>query len=265
MKAKGIKLKGISVYETERLFPSTDMILVGYRGSIAHGMYKNPNDDSHSIDDKDILGVCFGPMDSYIGLGKFEQKEAFIGEWDCVTYEIRKFIRLLMKMNPNVLSLLWIKPEHYIYISPAGQLLLDNRNLFVCREAYRSFTGYAYHQLNRMTKGVCQGYMGEKRKRLVEKYGYDTKNASHLIRLLRTGIEFLKDGELHVHRHDASQLLAIKHGEWTLEKVKREAEDLFKRAETAYQESKLPLHVDSEAIKKLTMEIVGSWIRWEIE
>ena len=61
-----------------------------------------------------------------------------------------------------------------------------------------------------MERNACKGYMGEKRKRLVEKFGYDTKNASHLIRLLRMGMEFLVDGELHVEREDAKELLRIK-------------------------------------------------------
>jgi len=52
--------------------------------------------------------------------------------------------------------------------------------------------------------------MGAKRKSLVEKFGYDTKNAAHLILLLRMGIEFLSVGVLHVKRHDAQELLEIK-------------------------------------------------------
>jgi len=34
------------------------------------------------------------------------------------------------------------------------------------------------------------GYMGKKRRELVMRVGYDAKNAAHLIRLLRMGIEF---------------------------------------------------------------------------
>ena len=49
--------------------------------------------------------------------------------------------------------------------------------------------------------------MGEKRKAIVRKYQYDVKNAAHLIRLLRMGIEFLETGELRVFRAmDAEEL-----------------------------------------------------------
>jgi len=53
-----------------------------------------------------------------------------------------------------------------------------------------------------------------KRRELVRRLGYDAKNAAHLIRLLRMGIEFLTEGTLHVERVDAPELLDIKHGAW---------------------------------------------------
>jgi hypothetical protein len=66
--------------------------------------------------------------------------------------------------------------------------------------------------------------MGQKRRELVRRVGYDAKNAAHLIRLLRMGIEFLTEGTLHVKRADAAELLEIKRGAWPLEEVKSEAE-----------------------------------------
>src|SRR2546426_550851 len=78
------------------------------------------------------------------------------------------------------------------------------------------------------------GYMGEKRKAIVRKYQYDVKNAAHLIRLLRMGIEFLETGQLQVFRTtDAEELKRIKRGEWTLEEVKQQAEQLFRGIDEA--------------------------------
>ena len=230
-------------------------ILIGYRGSIAHGMYI-PNTDPNSVDDKDIMGVTLGPKDIYVGMKQFEQKETMLREWDVVTYEFRKYIRLLSKANPNVLSLLWLEPQHYIYKNEFGTALLKDRGLFVSKQIYKSFTGYAYGQMKRMTAYSKEGYMGEKRKALVDKYGYDTKNAAHLIRLLRMGIEFLQTGELEVLRSDNKQLLEIKRGEWTLEQVKTEAEHQFKRAEAAYDRSTLPTKIDQVAVNELCMDFL---------
>src|ERR1044072_4770021 len=101
--------------------------------------------------------------------------------------------------------------------------------------------------------------MGAKRKELVKKVGYDAKNAAHLIRLLRMGIEFLVEGELHVERADAENLLSIKRGEWPIERVKEEAERLFRLAEEAYVRSSLPAKPDNQKAEKLCMEMISQY------
>jgi len=232
-------------------------ILLGYRGSLAHGTYI-PNDDPNSIDDKDVIGVCIPPIDYYYGLKTFGSrgtKEIKKNEWDIVLFEFVKTVKLLEKGNPNVLSILWLESNHYIKVTPIGQILIDNRNLFVGKHVYHSFVGYAHNQLNRMTHISCKGYMGQKRKALVEKFGYDCKNAAHLVRLLRMGIEFLNEGRLYIKRPDAQQLMEIKRGEWSLEEIKAEAGRLFVSAETAYILSKLPEKLDMEKINQLCVDI----------
>ncbi len=233
-------------------------ILTGYVGSISHGTY-SPSE--YSIDDKDIMSIIVPPVEYYYGLrhlGRRGTKVIQKYEWDIVCYEVLKFIRLLVKANPNVLGLLYLPDDMYIHMSPAGELLKKYRALFATKKAYQSFTGYAAGQLHRMTHNACQGYMGKKRKELVEKFGYDTKNASHLIRLLRMGIEFLSDGIMYVHRADAQQLIEIKQGAWTLEQVKKEAEALFKAAEVAYNKSPLREEPDMSQINYLCVEVIRS-------
>lgn len=251
-----IKLSGLSIAETDDIIPKKTIIL-GYMGSISHGTYI-PSTDPNSIDDKDIMGVCVADESIYFGLGRFEQKEAKYKEWDSVVYEIRKFFRLLLKGNPNVLGLLWLQPHNYIHIDPTGQLIIDNRNLFVSKQSYFSFSGYAHGQLHRMTHMAYEGYMGEKRKKIVDEFGFDVKNASHLCRLMRMSIEFLTTGELQVFREDASELKEIKTGKWSLERVKKEADDLFKLAQEAFVRSPLPPKPDYEGAEKLLVKIMRS-------
>jgi len=151
-------------------------------------------------------------------------------------------------------------PEHYIYVGNAGQLLLDYRHLFVSKQIYNAYTGYAYSQLKKMEAYNKQGYMGEKRKQLVDKFGYDCKNAAHLIRLLRMGTEFLNTGELEVLRHDAPQLMEIKTGQWTLEQVKAEAKYEFKRADAAFDRCTLPNKPSVEAINGIVKEVIRNYV-----
>ena len=234
-----------------------EAIIIGYRGSIAHGMYV-PQNDPDSIDDKDIMAITIPDITHYYGLNNYGSrgtKEIVRDEWDIVVYELRKYISLLVKSNPNVLSLLWMEETDYITVTDEGRLLMDNRDMFVSKQAYHSFVGYAHGQAHRMTHMAFEGYMGEKRKRLVKKFGYDTKNAAHLIRLLRMGIEYLTEGKLYVKRKDATQLLEIKKGEWSLEQVQKESDRLFILAEEAYVRSGLPSDVDRDKVNKLCVEI----------
>lgn len=213
-------------------------ILAGYMGSHSHGTYIPPK--KGGIDDKDIMGICIPPKSFYFGLQKFEQLQVFVQEYDIVIYEIRKFINLLLKNNPNVMGLLWLPENLYVKRTPIADVLIQNRDIFSSKEAYKSFTGYAYSQLLKMEKHECNGFLGSKRKQLIEDHGYDTKNAAHLIRLLRMGIEFLCTGEVNVFRDDAKQLIAIKKGQYSIEKIKEMAEDLFKVSQQALITSKLP-------------------------
>ena len=254
------KLKGPRAAEVQNLLPRERLVLLAYHGSIVHGTYV-PSNTSDGIDDKDLLGVFISPVEHYLGLGRPEVYEAKQDEWDIVCYELRKYVRLLLKSNPNVLGLLWTPDQYILCMDDVGALLRANRHIFVSRQAYHSFSGYAYSQLTRMERFEHQGYMGEKRKALVERHGYDTKNAAHLIRLLRMGIELLTEGELHLVRPDAAQLVAIKKGEWTLERVKEEAAALFRRAEEAYIHSRLPNRPDQEKIERLLVELLSTSLK----
>lgn len=251
-------MKGLNEAEKKALI-SDDLIFLGYRGSIAHGMYV-PNTDPNSIDDKDVMGVFVAPVSHYLGTKKIKDvREKWHNEWDCVYYEVQKLAWLLEKGNPNVLSLLWLDDKYVIYKTPEWALFKNNRDAFSSKAVYHSFSGYARGQLHRMTHMAFDGYMGEKRNALVEKYGYDCKNAAHLIRLLKMGIEFLTEGVLYVERrHDATQLLEIKRGEWTLDAVKAEADRLFALCEQAYIHSPLPPKPDTEKINEICVELIRS-------
>lgn len=232
-------------------------VLVGKRGSEAHGTYV-PQTEPGAIDDRDIMGICIPPLDYYFGLKLWEGKEAIKDEWDVVLYSFRKAVGLLAEQNPNILCMLWLRNEDYLYLSQEGQLLVANRELFRSKNrAYKSFVGYANGQLHRMTAiGAYKGYMGDKRKKLVDKFGYDTKNAAHMVRLLKMGFEYLTTGELKVFRdEDRQELLDIKQGKWELTDVKLYADKLFRKVNEAMDKSPLPEYPDLEAINHITRNL----------
>lgn len=232
-----------------------------------------PNTDPNSIDDIDLMGVFIAPANFYIGLQQdrsinpqtVEVKKEIDGVmWDCVYYELQKFVKLLLKGNPNVLGMFWLRRDHYITITELGKMLLERRDAFVTRNVYHSFVGYANGQLKRMGSYSKEGYMGKKREAVVQKYGYDIYNAAHLIRLLKMGIEFLQQGYLTVYRDpdgEDKDLIDIKKGKWPLEAIKDTAEEMFKIAKKAYESSKLPDEPDSHTADTIVMNILTDYLK----
>jgi predicted nucleotidyltransferase len=112
-----------------------------------------PGTDPNSIDDVDLMGVVLAPEECYLGLqtwGSRGTKEYKEQQYDCVFYEIRKMIALLLQGNPNVIGMLWLRPEHYLHLEPSGRKLIENRALFVGKHLYEAFAGYAEAQLEKM-------------------------------------------------------------------------------------------------------------------
>jgi len=246
-----------------------NLILLGYRGSLVHGTYE----ENTTHDDFDVMGVYVPPKECVFGLGKTDTIERMIDEklsqkktrvWDIVYYSVQKYMSLLLKQNPNVLSLLWIDPKYYIHKTHWGDLLISQRQNLLSKECYHSFSGYAYGQLHRMTHIGPTGRLGEKRKELISRFGYDVKNASHLLRLLKMGIEVLNVGELLIERPERKMLLAIKRGEWPLQKVIDLADSLQGEMVTAFNASFLKNKVNYGFVNELCMNIVEGFYKEKV-
>jgi predicted nucleotidyltransferase len=246
-----------------------DIIVAGYVGSVSHG---TSNPDPTGLDDVDIMGAVIPPLPFLLGIDRFEQwdprvdENSNLGELDCVFYDIRKLVNLWLKSNPNVLSLLWLKDEFYIREAYEFRAFKLQRKRFSSKAGYHAIKGYAYGQMKDMDKGVYKGYMGAKRKALVEKFGYDTKHASHLIRLLRMGVEYCTTGEYRVWRGDidAEELKEIKNGAWPRDKVLREADYLMKELTEAHEKSPLPEQADVEWAKATLLDVLTDYVRVEV-
>lgn len=120
-----------------------NIILLGLGGSHAYGT----NIESS---DTDIRGIALNTKKEIL-LGKnFEQ--VLDEHTDTTIYSFNKIITLLCNSNPNVIEMCGLKPNHYLYVSPIGQELLDNKKLFLSKKAVNSFGGYANQQLYRLNQ-----------------------------------------------------------------------------------------------------------------
>lgn len=96
----------------------------------------------------------------------------------------------------------------------------------------------------------------EKRSELEEKFGYDTKHAMHLVRLLRMGVESLTEGVVRVKRPDAEELLSIRNGAWTYEEVVSYAEMMDQKVlKELLPKTSLPRKPNIHLAAELLMEV----------
>ena len=118
-----------------------NIILLGLGGSHAYGTNVEGSD-------VDIRGIALNSKQDILCGHQF--KQVVHEATDTTIYSINKIIDLLTSVNPNTIELLGLKPEHYLYLHPIGQELLDNRKLFLSKRALYSFGGYATSQLRRL-------------------------------------------------------------------------------------------------------------------
>lgn len=137
-------------FEAENGFPlEPHLVVLALMGSHSHGTYLPP-EDPNAVDDIDLMGFVVPPVHYHLGLGRWQhwvhQKE----ELDVVLYSLEKATRLLLKSNPNIVGLLWLRDEEYVYRGPGFAELRERREIFSSKAAANTFAGYAHDQLKRM-------------------------------------------------------------------------------------------------------------------
>lgn len=223
-------------------------------------------------DDHDELGIFIEPperviglapaMDHYIWHTQDEGEPSGPGDVDRTIYSLRKYLRLAIKGNPTVLLPLFCPESDVLITSELGDHLRELRQHFLSQEAVYRFLGYMEQQ----RRGITGEYTRvPKRPHLVEKHGYDTKYASHALRLALQGLELAQLGTLELplrptHRH---KVLRVKRGEVSAQTVLTEIEIIAD--EIGYQltsgKSPLPPEPNREVISEWSIMAHERW--WE--
>jgi len=99
------------------------------------------------------------------------------------------------------------------------------------------------------------------RKELVSKYGFDTKFASHLIRLLLEGKELLSTGNLILPLQYADLIKDIRYGKYDLNKLLELSEELEKDIEELYNSSELPNRPNYTIVEQFVIDVHLSHVK----
>ena len=96
------------------------------------------------------------------------------------------------------------------------------------------------------------------RAELERRFGYDTKHAMHLLRLLRMAVEILTTGQVLVRRPDAEELRAVRGGSLTFDGLLEQAEGLGARLKALAEASALPARPDEDRLNTFCAELVAA-------
>lgn len=125
------------------------LIVLGLMGSHSHGTYLPPL-EPNAVDDIDYMGFVVPPLEYHLGLPRWQHWSLQVDELDVVLYSLDKAVRLLLKSNPNIVGLLWLRDDEYIHRHPLFEQLRSRREIFSSQAAADAFAGYAFDQLKRM-------------------------------------------------------------------------------------------------------------------
>lgn len=202
-------------------------------GSRAYGL-------DQETSDVDYRGVFLPPAELHWSLhGVPDQLECEATQEHY--WEIQRFLVLALKANPNVLECLYTPLIEFA--TPLARELLDLREIFLSRLVYQTYNGYVMSQFRKMQADLRnQGQV-------------KWKHVMHLIRLLLSGIQVLREGVVPVRIEEhREQLLAIRRGEVPWEQTEAWRLQLHAEFDQAFAATRLPERPDYERANRFLLK-----------
>lgn len=175
------------------------------------------------------------------------------GDEDYKVYTLKRWASLACKGNPTVLGFMYSPTADSLSDSVWAKLILPNKNLFCASSHGAAFLGYAKGQVARLKGDKGKGKHGQ-RPELEQAFGFDTKAAMHMMRMMFECEEFLQTGNITYPRPEKDVLLDIRQGKWTWEKLFREYYEAEIRIQALRTTSPLPEKVDREKVSNLLVQ-----------
>lgn len=292
--------------------------------------------------DVDRSGVFIPTISYYFGLDKVEECDLSFkskldngrNDSDAIDrkfYEFKRFVKLSIENNPNIIEQVFVNKENIVFINDLGQALLDQRFNFLHKGLKDRFIGYAISQKKKMyvkrdnmchiEEGIAildkltkKTYIAEQmgwlldaksrdggwifkdagnqhiqcgdihiqknitvdraleqledrkskfsgRKEMVDEYGYDTKFAMHLIRLLLEGKELLETGDLKFPLKEKPLLMDIRGGKYSIAEIDQMATEIENSVTEAFDKSDLPSKPRYDLLNTFCTETLQDFFR----
>lgn len=214
-------------------------------------------------DDRDEMGVAIEPIKEFVGFSEFDQLiyrsaaeregkhdvPSQPGDLDLTIYSLKKFLRLAMQGNPQLVQVFFVPQKMWVSGDARGAQLQELAPLIISKQAGYRYLGYLEAQRQRLL-----GERGQKkvnRPELEEKFGFDTKYAMHILRLGFQGVELLLTGRISfpMQEKDRAFCYATRVGEVPLNDVLTKAGELEREIKDLIKDGPLNDKPDIEAVE----------------
>jgi uncharacterized protein len=208
-------------------------------GSQAYGLNREGSD-------VDRRGIYIPPAELEWSIyGVPEQIESRESE-ECY-WELKKFLVLALKANPNILECLFTPMIEQT--SEIADAILAKRHIFLSKLVYQTYNGYVMSQFKRLEQDLRA--TGEVK----------WKHAMHLIRLLLQGISVLTEAYVPVRVSEHREvLLAVRDGVRGWDEVNAWRLSLHKEFESAFRSTRLPESPDYVEANRLLVWARGKMV-----
>jgi len=261
-------MSGVAGGDPMRAMAERTTILRVPAGSNLHGL------SVPGADDRDEVGICIEDLDAAMGFTPFEQfiyrtaaeregrhdAPSQAGDLDLTIFSLRKFLRLAMQGNPQIIQCFFVPQPLCVSCDARGAKLQELAPLVVSRQAGHRYLGYLEAQRQRLL-----GERGQKkvnRPELEAKFGFDTKYAMHILRLGFQGVELLSTGRLTLPmaEKDRAFVYATRLGQVPMQDVLTKAGELETQIKDLLDDAPVPAEPAREELQSwMTAMYFENW------
>ena len=204
--------------------------------------------------DHDIIAFVIPTLEDMYGHDEYFKQIKGDG-YEIQVHDLRKLPDLLCKSNPSYMEIIFSRNN--FMDGDMYTLLYENRERIARMNLpylYNSSVGTFLNKMKYLEKGT------NGTQHLVERYGYDTKQAMHAYRILSMLRWFADQRSFEMAiRYEGTEagmerrelLLEIRNGKFTPDEIKDVLEKRLKETEEGYKEKYLEAEVDREMMEKV--------------
>ena len=206
--------------------------------------------------DVDIRGVALNSKEDLLGLGEFEHR--IDTATDTTVFSFNKIAKLLSNGNPNVLEMFGNSDDLVISYSPTTKLLMENKTLFLSKDAIKPFGGFVNDLLRKSSRLYIDMTIGRYGADEVEKAQKKlNKMVMNANRLYLMAFDLFEKGEIVTYRGDDIDVLQkFRFGEYDYAEWRAYVVPVYEhRMKSSCENSALPDHVNMKLVNELVMTI----------